>query len=144
MRHQHTHAIPPHRCVDNFFSAAAAALEFAAALKLRHACPQLPRPFRVPLGTGGLAAFLAIPFVASLAVMGITVSDSWMSFAICTVALLSGVLVALPFARPPSMAELCSRRAVSMEDADGSRLETQIAECGEPVAHGQVPRCRCS
>ena len=39
------------RCVDNFFSAAAAALEFAAAVQLRATRPDMPRPFKIPVNT---------------------------------------------------------------------------------------------
>ena len=40
--------------VDNFFTAAAAALEFAALVQLRRTpAPEGGRPFRVPLGTVG-------------------------------------------------------------------------------------------
>eukprot|EP00966_Prymnesium_polylepis_P194503 4509097-Prymnesium_polylepis.1 len=92
-------------CVDNFFSAAAAALEFAAALQLRRSSPWLARPYRVPLGTTGLALFLCVPFGASFVVMAVTASESWNSAAVCLGALLLGVVGALPFARWRSLVE---------------------------------------
>ena len=103
-------------CIDNFFSAAAAALEFAAALKLRHSCPRMNRPYRVPLSSTGLSALLVVPFAATLATLVITASESWLSFAICVGALLLGVLLALPFATPPSLAEMFARRAIATDD----------------------------
>ena len=48
-------------CIDNFFAAASAALEFLAALKLRHSRPDLPRPYRVPLSTMPLAILYTFP-----------------------------------------------------------------------------------
>ena len=64
-----SHLLFLHRCVDNFFSAAASALEFAACLRLRHAAPAMARPYRIPLGTRALAAFFCAPLAANLVVM---------------------------------------------------------------------------
>jgi len=51
--------------VDNFFSAAACTLEFAAAVQLRRSHPALARPYRVPLGTRALALLIAPPIAAN-------------------------------------------------------------------------------
>ena len=63
-------------CIDNFFTAVGAVLEFAAIVKLRIAAPELPRPYRIPLGTAGLVAFLAIPTSWSLVICYVTFRDS--------------------------------------------------------------------
>jgi len=84
-------------CVDNFFSAAAAALEFAAAVELRARRPEVDRPFKIGLGTTGLALFLLLPFGICILVMFVTASQSLVSFVLCTSATLLGVLVYVPF-----------------------------------------------
>ena len=82
-------------CVDNFFSAAAAALEFAAAVQLRASRPSISRPFRIPLGTNGLAAFLLLPFGISILVMVVTATHSLVSFILCISALVLGIPIAI-------------------------------------------------
>jgi amino acid transporter len=49
--------------LDMFLYAAALILEFAALIWLRISAPELPRPFRIPFGTGGVIA-LSIPPIA--------------------------------------------------------------------------------
>jgi amino acid transporter len=49
--------------VDMFLYAAALVLEFAALVWLRLKAPQMPRPYRVPLGITGVIA-LSVPAVA--------------------------------------------------------------------------------
>jgi amino acid transporter len=86
-------------CVDNFFSAAAASLEFAAAVHLRAQMPELERPFRIPVGTAGLAFFLLIPVGTSVLVMVVTAKESRASLIICAAATAVGGLLYLPFVR---------------------------------------------
>lgn len=86
-------------CIDNFFSAAAAALEFLAILKLRASQPHLPRPYRIPLGTRGLCAFLTLPILCSLAVCYVTLSAALTDALVIAGALLVGLLLYVPFAR---------------------------------------------
>ena len=92
-------------CVDNFFSAAAAALEFAAAVQLRRRKPYLPRPYRVPLGTAGLTLLLLLPLGISVLVMAVTAMHSRLSLVLCGSATVVGVLGYLPYGcnpdRPP-------------------------------------------
>ena len=90
--------VPRGRCVDNFFSAAAAALEFAAAVQLRATQPDLPRPFRIPLGTLALSLLLLLPFGISLLIMLVTATHSPLSLALCGVAVLLGTLLYVPVA----------------------------------------------
>ena len=84
-------------CVDNFFSAAAAALEFAAAVRLRASHPALARPFRIPFGTFGLAAFLLLPFGISVLVMWVTATHSALSLSLCGSATVLGAFLYLPW-----------------------------------------------
>lgn len=97
-------------CVDNFFSAAASALEFAAALKLRHSYPAMPRPYRIPMGTVGLAVFFSLPVAANFVVMYVTATATTVSLWIClgaTVVGFVGYMIhaylrrVLPFAGSP-------------------------------------------
>ena len=88
-------------CVDNFFSAAAAALEFAAAVRLRTSHPELERPFRIPLGTAGLTALLLVPFGIAVAVMFVTATHSLLSLALCTGATLVGGVLYVPWVHRP-------------------------------------------
>lgn len=79
--------------VDNFFSAAQACLEFAAAVQLRRSAPMLERPFRVPLGTWGLAAMLAVPTFMSAATAVACVLASRVSAAASALAVAGGVVI---------------------------------------------------
>ena len=99
--------------VDNFFSAAAAALEFAALVQLRRTQPDLARPFRVPLGTRGLAAFSVLPFCSALWVMYVTATDSVASMGVCAGGTAIGLLLYLPFKRS------AVERVLSRESAPG-------------------------
>ena len=83
-------------CIDNFFSAAAAALEFFAAIQLRAQRPDLPRPYRVPVGTAGLALCLLLPFGTSLLVMYVTATHSPQTLALCSCATVVGGLMYVP------------------------------------------------
>ena len=95
------------RCVDNFFSAAAAALEFCAAVRLRATHPTRVRPFRIPCATVGLATFLLLPFGISVTVMWVTVTHSLLSLVLCCAASLLGVALYLPWAmRPPATSDV--------------------------------------
>ena len=53
--------------VDMFLYAGALILEFAALIWLRMKAPELPRPFRVPFGTGGVIAISIPPIALCLA-----------------------------------------------------------------------------
>ncbi|KAL1528025.1 hypothetical protein AB1Y20_009394 [Prymnesium parvum] len=99
-------------CVDNFFSAAAAILEFAAIVKLRISRPHMARPYMIPLGTNALSAMVLVPCIASCGIMWITMMDSWTSMVICLMALLLGIIAALPFARPPSLAQAFTEQQI--------------------------------
>ena len=112
-------------CVDNFFSAAAAALEFAAAVQLRTLRPELARPFRIPMGTAALALVLLLPFGVSIGVMYVTAAHSTLTLALCATASLLGV-VAYPIF-------YCGRSS-SLERPSGS----QAGASGTPVGEGPV------
>ena len=57
--------------IDNFFSAGQGMLEFLACIKLRMSHPDLPRPFRVPLGTrAALSAALRVDVAVMAAARG--------------------------------------------------------------------------
>ena len=118
-------------CVDNFFSAAAAALEFAAAVQLRASRPDLCRPFRIPLGTVGLALFLLIPFGMSVLVMYVTAAHSPLSLALCASATLLGTLLTivsqLPWARLSDSSERSTMPSALAEDVDAP-------QCGAAAA----------
>ena len=78
--------------IDNFFSAGQGILEFLACLKLRVSHPDLPRPYRVPLGTWGLLALLVIPVLISAYVLVTTFLETQFSMVLNSVALLFGVV----------------------------------------------------
>ena len=82
-------------CVDNAFSAAAMALEFAALVFLRHKKPHLHRPYRIPLSTAALAAACAIPFCYSLFMVYLSASDSRSTCGVVALAAVIGVVVGL-------------------------------------------------
>ena len=84
-------------CIDNFFSAAAAALEFCACLRLRFAQPDLERPYRIPLGKWMLSAMLLVPICISLFVCYATVVESFESMVVIAVGVLIGLLLYVPF-----------------------------------------------
>jgi len=84
-------------CIDNFFSASAAALEFAAIVRLRISRPQMARPYKIPLGTAGLVVFLLIPTCWSLLICYVTVTDSIQSASTIGVGVLLGLLLYVPF-----------------------------------------------
>ena len=50
-------------------------LEFGALIQLRRREPQLRGAFRIPLGTGGVAALAALPMAVLLLVVGLSVAD---------------------------------------------------------------------
>ena len=102
-------------CIDNFFSSAAAVLEFAAAIQLRRARPHLPRPFRVQLGTRALGLVLVVPSCISVAMMGVTAAESKATLVIISLALIAGVLLYLPFRRwrPRWLAQVEGGRAAA-------------------------------
>ena len=86
-------------CVDNFFSAAAAALEFCACIKLRYSQPQLERPYRIPLHRAALALALLLPITLSLYVCYATLVESRESMLVVCAGLGVGLLLYLPFLR---------------------------------------------
>ena len=57
--------------IDMFLYAAALILEFAALIWLRIKAPDLPRPFRIPLGTAGVVALSMPPLALCLASMAL-------------------------------------------------------------------------
>ena len=57
--------------LDMFLYALALILEFAALMWLRFKEPQMPRPYRVPLGVPGAAALSVPPVVLCLLSMGL-------------------------------------------------------------------------
>lgn len=116
-------------CVDNFFSAAAAALEFAAAIRLRFSRPGLPRPYRVPLGTAGFTLFMLIPLTASLLVMWVTISQSIFSLAMCLGATVAGTLLYLPLCRRERGAH-----GTCHSSAEGCHDHITVAGHCEPLA----------
>ena len=50
-------------------------LEFGALLQLRRREPALRGAFRIPLGTGGVAALAALPLVVLVLVVGLSIAD---------------------------------------------------------------------
>jgi amino acid transporter len=77
--------------IDITLYGAALLLEYVALIRLRIKEPELPRPFRIPLGVPGLVLMAALPF----AVYGCALSAALMNeggslkpllFALCTVA----------------------------------------------------------
>jgi len=86
-------------CIDNFFSASAAALEFAAIVRLRIKSPELRRPYRIPLSTRGLILLLLIPTAWSLLICYVTLTDSIQSASTIGVGLLIGLVLYVPFMR---------------------------------------------
>lgn len=74
---------------------AAATLEFLAAIRLRTAQPELPRPYRIPLSTTPLCLMLALPMACSLVVCYVTLIES---ATIIGAGLACGLLLYVPFA----------------------------------------------
>lgn len=79
--------------IDNFFSAAQAALEFAAYIKLRVSRPDLDRPFRVPLNTCGVCVLLLVPTCLSVATAYTCVAASYGAALVNGLAVLVGVVL---------------------------------------------------
>ena len=86
-------------CIDNFFSASAAALEFVACLYLRYSQPDLVRPYRIPVGGRMLCAMLLVPIAISLFVCYATFVESIESMIVISIGLVVGILIYLPFCR---------------------------------------------
>jgi amino acid transporter len=66
------------------------AIEFCAFLHLRRTQPNMPRPFRVPVGFAGMCVMLSFPFMFIFVIISFS---SWTSLAISGTLSLSGVLV---------------------------------------------------
>ena len=120
--------------VDNFFCAVASTLELAAAVELRRSHAALARPYRVPLGTRGLALLVAPPIATNAYMMYLTAADSLLSALLVGAALTTGLLLYLPFlfgwrGRPAAPSRLPSA------DADG----TPCMLPASPAGSGEVP-----
>ncbi|EOD07584.1 hypothetical protein EMIHUDRAFT_249501 [Emiliania huxleyi CCMP1516] len=117
-------------CIDNFFSAAAAALEFVALIKLRVSRPELARAYHIPLsGTLPLSLFLSLPIAVSLAVCYVTLVEAADSAGIIVCGLLVGVALYLPFALGWA-GEMDSRRL--------SRAAAEVSPKQAPTATGAL------
>ncbi|MDQ8154961.1 MAG: APC family permease [Gemmatimonadota bacterium] len=77
---------------DAIFYAAALMLEFASLVWFRVHEPQLRGPFRIPLGTTGVAALAFIPFTVFVTVIVISFHDGEYGFASAALALVAMVL----------------------------------------------------
>ena len=120
------HPSPPRRrCIDNFFSATAATLEFAAAVQLRRRRPAMSRPFRIPCGTAGVAALVALPIVIALFVCVSTAMETRATLTIIVVGLAFGLLLYLPLWLRSGAAE-----------AEGAEPAAPSEEGGEQGAAG--------
>jgi len=117
-------------CIDNFFSAAAAALEFVALIKLRVSRPELARAYHIPLsGTLPLSLFLSLPIAVSLAVCYVTLVEAADSAGIIVCGLLVGVALYVPFALGWA-GEMDSRRL--------SRAAAEVSPKPAPTATGAL------
>jgi len=117
-------------CIDNFFSAAAAALEFVALIKLRVSRPELARAYHIPLsGTLPLSLFLSLPIAVSLAVCYVTLVEAADSAGIIVCGLLVGVALYVPFALGWA-GEMDSRRL--------SRAAAEVSPKQAPTATGAL------
>ena len=67
-------------------------MEFAALVALRMREPQLRGPYRIPLGTGGVAALAAVPMAVLVLVAGLAWRDAEMGFPAMAGALLAAGL----------------------------------------------------
>jgi amino acid transporter len=77
--------------IDNFFSVCSSLLEFAAAVKLRHSRPNMPRPYKAPFSDTGLLVFLLMPSLVGLYIIYLQFSGgSTFSIVIVLVALAFG------------------------------------------------------
>ena len=83
--------------VDNFFSAVASTLQLAAAVELRRSHAALARPYRVPLGTKGLALLITPPIAMNGYIMYISATSSLLSALLVVAALTFGLLLYVPF-----------------------------------------------
>ena len=77
----------------------AAALEFAACIRLRFSMPDLPRAYKIPLGSFALGAMLSVPIGISLFVCYTTASQSYEALAVIGAGLTLGLLLYVPFVR---------------------------------------------
>jgi len=82
-------------CIDNFFSSLQALLEFSSVVKLRMSRPEMERPYRIPLGTVGLALFIIPPCLVSITMGIITLTSSQAITVLVGVA--GGGLIYIPF-----------------------------------------------
>lgn len=96
--------------IDNFFSAAQAALEFAACVKLRVSRPELERPFRMPLNTCGVVLLLLVPTALSFATAYACVAASAGAALVNGLALLGGLALYAAVGDSDSCAPCLGRR----------------------------------
>ena len=77
----------------NVVYACAQALEFTAFLNMRYRYPDLPRPFRVPLGFAGCCLLMFLPFCFITIIVGLPIiSGRWDIVAFCLSALSMSVI----------------------------------------------------
>jgi len=120
-------------CIDNFFASSASILEFFAIVRLRTSQPDLARPYRIPLSTASLAAFLVLPTLTAAFVCYTTATDSLGSAITIGVALLGGVAIYLPFVLSPK--EVLDFERLSARSLD----ESLIGDKAASRAHGVPP-----
>jgi len=84
-------------CIDNFFSASAATLEFCACIKLRYSQPHLERPYKIPVGDRLLVGVLLVPIALALYICYATLAESMESMVVVCAGLAIGLVLYLPF-----------------------------------------------
>jgi hypothetical protein len=72
---------------------------YAAFVRLRVARPELPRPYRVPLGTRGCAALLLLPVLVRAFIMYVSVAQSRAALLWCAAATALGLALGAPLLR---------------------------------------------
>jgi len=80
-------------CLDNILSCIATIIMFLAAASLRVHLPDLPRPYRVPLGTWGFCGMLVLPMGIVLYIVYEGLSKSWFHFGLTLGVSIFGVLL---------------------------------------------------
>eukprot|EP01062_Namystynia_karyoxenos_P019270 TRINITY_DN17235_c0_g1_i2.p1 TRINITY_DN17235_c0_g1~~TRINITY_DN17235_c0_g1_i2.p1 ORF type:complete len:541 (+),score=168.88 TRINITY_DN17235_c0_g1_i2:114-1736(+) len=72
---------------------------FAACMRLRMRYPELPRPFRIPVGTAGLAAILAVPVCFCVTCIAAGAAADRNVFVIALILVCGSLLFSVPYSR---------------------------------------------
>eukprot|EP00927_Polykrikos_kofoidii_P023551 TRINITY_DN21665_c0_g1_i1.p1 TRINITY_DN21665_c0_g1~~TRINITY_DN21665_c0_g1_i1.p1 ORF type:complete len:600 (-),score=58.96 TRINITY_DN21665_c0_g1_i1:242-1912(-) len=119
-------------------------LQFAAFIKLRVSEPDLPRPYRVPLGTIGCVLMLTLPVAMCMFLIAMPYwSHDWATVAFVQGSMLFGPLLygaLTAFKRISPSSFLCSPMPMSKEETDNQSIQDK----GFPVAASENMKGVCA